>query len=303
MGSTAANLRGMTRRRHALLLALGALLLLVAGSAPFAHADTSGPTVNVTQPAGGSTISGVIPVAATASSDAGIQKVVFHYHDGPTNTDYDLGTDFTAPYTTCFDTTTVPNRAGLDGTVYATAYDKTGLSTTEGSGVRVANGAESDPQPTAGDSLQPCNLSLRLGTGTTKDVPATLHFASLPPKADILLALDTTGSMGAAITDAKNDADALVSQHPRRDPRREVRGRRLQGLPDGSFRRLGRLPVARRPGLHDNAGTLDCPSGVERDAVRARSRARLSVSQASGGRRLRRGLQPCLLRGLQRRGS
>ena len=78
MGSTAANLRGMTRRRHALLLALGALLLLVAGSAPFAHADTSGPTVNVTQPAGGSTISGVIPVAATASSNAGIQKVVFH---------------------------------------------------------------------------------------------------------------------------------------------------------------------------------------------------------------------------------
>src|SRR5690242_10538014 len=47
--------------------------------------------------------------------------------------------------------------------------------------------------------------------GRTTTVPETLHLVPLPPKADVVLAFDTTGSMGAAITDAKSDAANIVT--------------------------------------------------------------------------------------------
>src|SRR3954451_3744060 len=61
------------------------------------------------------------------------------------------------------------------------------------------------------DSITPATVSLSLGKGASATVDSSLHLAPAPPKADKLLALDTTGSMGAAITDARNDANAIVS--------------------------------------------------------------------------------------------
>ena len=55
------------------------------------------------------------------------------------------------------------------------------------------------------------NVSLNLGVGSSKTTHTTVHFDAAPAKADILLALDTTGSMGSAITDAKNDASNIVT--------------------------------------------------------------------------------------------
>src|SRR5262249_10480864 len=211
MGTAAAKLGKATRRRYGLALILGSLVLL-GGGAQHALAQEGGPNVAVTAPAAGSTLSGVVSVAADASSEVGIDRVEFQYFDGASGRFYPLGTDTAAPYSTCFDTTKVPNTDGLNGTVYATAFDTDGDSTRIGNGVAVSNGEASDPGNTSGDSLQPCSLSLRLGVGTTKDVDATLHFDTLPPKADILLALDTTGSMQSAINDARNDADTLVSR-------------------------------------------------------------------------------------------
>ncbi len=237
MGTTAAKLVNTTRRRYGLALVLGALVLLVGGT-QHAHAQ-GGPFVNVTQPAGGSTISGVISIAADASSDVGIDRVEFQYFDGATGRFYPLGTDTTAPYTTCFDTTKVPNTNGLNGTVYATAYDTTGASTREGSGVTVSNGEASNPGNTSGDSLQPCSLSLRLGVGTTKNVDATLHFDKLPPKADVLLALDTTGSMQSAINDARGDADSLVSTLQNEIPSAKFAVADFKDYPDAIFNNLG----------------------------------------------------------------
>src|SRR5580765_4237856 len=66
--------------------------------------------------------------------------------------------------------------------------------------------------PPAPDGISPTPVNVTLGKGSSTTVESTLHLATLPGAADILLAFDTTGSMGAAITDASNDAEALISQ-------------------------------------------------------------------------------------------
>src|SRR5919197_5988272 len=55
------------------------------------------------------------------------------------------------------------------------------------------------------------SFTVSLGPGSTKTIHPTLHLDALPPRADILLALDTTGSMGTAITDARTDANNIVN--------------------------------------------------------------------------------------------
>ncbi|HSC50704.1 MAG TPA: PxKF domain-containing protein [Gaiellaceae bacterium] len=62
------------------------------------------------------------------------------------------------------------------------------------------------------DGITPASVSVTLGKGSSTTINSSLHLNALPPKADVLLALDTTGSMGAAIADAKSDANALVTQ-------------------------------------------------------------------------------------------
>jgi hypothetical protein len=72
-----------------------------------------------------------------------------------------------------------------------------------------AGAQEEFPPP---DAITPATVDLSLGKGSSATVDSSLHLAPAPPRADILLALDTTGSMGAAITDAQTDANAIVSQ-------------------------------------------------------------------------------------------
>jgi hypothetical protein len=106
-------------------------LLLAAG-------DVTPPSVTVTQPVAGSVLSGTsVAVAADATDDVGVTSVHFQYYDPPTY--YDLGTDTTAPYTATFDSTTVPNVVTGGATIYATATDAAGNSTTVGNGVGVNN--------------------------------------------------------------------------------------------------------------------------------------------------------------------
>jgi hypothetical protein len=108
-------------------------LLLAAG-------DVTAPTVTVTQPVAGSVLSGTsVSVAADASDNVGVTSVHFQYYDPPTY--YDLGTDTDAPYTATFDSTTVPNTVPLGATIYATARDAAGNTTTVGNGVGVHNTA------------------------------------------------------------------------------------------------------------------------------------------------------------------
>lgn len=62
-----------------------------------------------------------------------------------------------------------------------------------------------------GDTItQPPTVELAPGGFTTLD-PQTLHLDAAPPKADILLAFDTTSSMSQGIVDARTDAAQIVN--------------------------------------------------------------------------------------------
>ena len=64
----------------------------------------------------------------------------------------------------------------------------------------------------ATDGFNPAVVTLTLQAGASADVKKTLHLDALPGAADIVLAVDTTGSMGTAIAQAKADATNIVTQ-------------------------------------------------------------------------------------------
>jgi hypothetical protein len=76
--------------------------------------DTTVPTVSITAPTAGSTVSGTVSINATASDNVGVAKVEF-YVDGALRT-----TDTTSPYSWSWNTTTFANSSH---TIVAKAYD------------------------------------------------------------------------------------------------------------------------------------------------------------------------------------
>jgi len=113
--------------------------------------DTTNPTVSMTQPSDGSTVSGTINVSANASDNVGVSKVEF-YNDGVL-----FNTDSTSPYSTTFDTTTV-----ADGShqFNAKAYDAAGnVGTSSSVSVSVDNVVTPPPPPT-------CDATASPGQGT-----------------------------------------------------------------------------------------------------------------------------------------
>ena len=58
----------------------------------------------------------------------------------------------------------------------------------------------------AADTLTPSPLVLTLQAGQSTTVNKSLHLDGLPARADIIVAIDTTGSMGTALANAKADA-------------------------------------------------------------------------------------------------
>src|SRR5689334_5265859 len=58
----------------------------------------------------------------------------------------------------------------------------------------------------AADTLTPSVFTTTLQAGASTTVSKTLHLDGLPPRADIIVAVDTTGSMGAPIAQAQADA-------------------------------------------------------------------------------------------------
>lgn len=61
------------------------------------------------------------------------------------------------------------------------------------------------------DTLTPSVVNLTLPAGQSTTVNKMLHLDGLPPKADIIVAIDTTGSMGTAIAQAKADANNICT--------------------------------------------------------------------------------------------
>jgi Mg-chelatase subunit ChlD len=61
------------------------------------------------------------------------------------------------------------------------------------------------------DSFTPNPVTVTLAAGQSTTVNKTLHLDALPGAADIIIAIDTTGSMGGAIAQAKAQATALCN--------------------------------------------------------------------------------------------
>jgi peptidoglycan/xylan/chitin deacetylase (PgdA/CDA1 family) len=78
--------------------------------------DTTAPTVSLTAPSNGATVSGTTTISASASDDVGVTKVEFLV-DGAV-----VGTDTTSPYSTSWSSST----AGASATIAAKAYDAAG---------------------------------------------------------------------------------------------------------------------------------------------------------------------------------
>ncbi len=105
--------------------------LLTQGGAPLTG-DTTGPSVSLTSPAAGATVSGSVDMAATASDAGGIAKVEFLV-DGVVR-----ASDASAPYGSTFDTTQVSNGSH---SFSAKAYDASGNSAASTATVTVSNTA------------------------------------------------------------------------------------------------------------------------------------------------------------------
>ncbi|HTB48477.1 MAG TPA: fibronectin type III domain-containing protein [Verrucomicrobiae bacterium] len=118
--------------------------------------DTTPPTVSVTAPANGATVSGTTSLTATASDDSGtVSKVEFY--DGTTL----LGTDTTSPYTFSWNTTTVANGSH---SITAKAYDPSNNIGTSSAVTVTVNNA---PTCTSGTLAAPTGLTKTSSTYTT----------------------------------------------------------------------------------------------------------------------------------------
>ena len=63
----------------------------------------------------------------------------------------------------------------------------------------------------AADTLTPSPVTVSLVAGTSTDINKTLTLDGLPARADIIVAIDTTGSMGIPIAQAQADANNICS--------------------------------------------------------------------------------------------
>ncbi|RKH43946.1 M20/M25/M40 family metallo-hydrolase [Corallococcus llansteffanensis] len=114
-GGNATNALKFARIAAAYLAELGK------GTIPGLPTDTTDPTVSLSSPASGATVTGTVSIAATATDNVGVSKVEFLV-DGALK-----GTSFASPYSFAWDSRTVANGSH---TVAAKASDSAGNSAT-----------------------------------------------------------------------------------------------------------------------------------------------------------------------------
>jgi len=179
------------------------------------------PTVNLTNPTSGQTVSGTVPVSATASDAVGVTQVQFLINGTV------VATDKTgpSPYTYSWNTTTYANTYGENYyTVEAIAYDAAGLSTaSEATSINVANPTPKPSTPT-GLSVTSNNYdSVSLGWTASNDnggpglkgyyvlrstnggTPVTLGSSATPSYTDNMVSANTTYTYSVEAYDIYNN--------------------------------------------------------------------------------------------------
>ena len=179
----------------------------------FSTSDTNAPTVSITSPTQGSTVSGAsVSLSAIASGDIGISGVQFKL-DGVTN----IGSEIlSAPYTLTWDTTAITTYGSH--TIYAIARDSSGKQATSTVTVNVDNVAptilsavhDSDTQITVtlSKSANPATITKSNDGGfsvaKTGSSGTTFAVASISPGSDntkvVLTVSDLSSAGGSGIT-------------------------------------------------------------------------------------------------------
>jgi hypothetical protein len=125
----------------------------------FVRTDFIAPTVAITSPSSGSTVSGIVNIDVNATDDVGVARVEF-YRAGTL-----IGSDTTAPFSFAWDTTAEPNNST---SLSAKAFDAAGNVTTSASvsNLNVLNAGGVDTQSPTGTITSPEHGSDLSGTVT-----------------------------------------------------------------------------------------------------------------------------------------
>jgi hypothetical protein len=173
----------------------GAILALKAGASTPPPPDTTNPTVSVTAPSDGATVSATVEVDASASDNVGVTSVQFTL-DGA-----NLGpADTSAPYRVSWDTTTATDASH---TLRAIARDAAGNSTTSAPVTVTVDNSSPPPPPPPGGSI--ALVAQRTGaltaSGTALNIPVQATAAGDALVASIALAAGSSKAV-ADVTDS-----------------------------------------------------------------------------------------------------
>jgi hypothetical protein len=104
------------------------------------------------------------------------------------------------------------------------------------------------------DRFEPPVVTATLGAGESMRVAKTLHLTGLPAKADIIVAIDTTGSMSAALAAAKADAMDICNDVQAAIPGARFAAVEFQDYPFSPYGGAGDSPYE----LHTPGYTASC---------------------------------------------
>jgi hypothetical protein len=159
------------------------------------------PSVTITNPADGSTVSGAITVSADASDDNGVTQVEF-FVDGAS-----LGVDTTAPYSVSWDTTTVSDGSH---TVSAVATDTAAQTGSDTNTVTVDNVTEPSTTAHVGDLD---GASVNNGSSWTANVTITVHDNNHNPVSNATVSGTwSNGASGTASCTTNSSGQCAVSK-------------------------------------------------------------------------------------------
>ena len=150
----------------------------------------------------------------------------------------------------------------------------------------------------AADTLTPSPVTVSLVAGTSTTVNKTLSLDGLPARADIIVAIDTTASMGVPIAQAQADASNLCATVQGSIPGARFSVEALGDYPGMPFGSAGDVPYALlTPGFVSSCAVFsaaiatmtahdggDLPEAYNRTFFEAYSDAAYSAPVAAGGR-------------------
>jgi len=132
-------------------------------------ADTTPPTVSLTSPISGSTVSGTVKLAASASDNVGVSKVEFYVNNAL------YGVTSTSPYSVNWSTGSLPN--GSTSTLAAKAYDAAGNSKVSSPVTVTVNNSTSTVAPTTTTDTTGPAITISSPVAGSK-VPSTVTIAT-----------------------------------------------------------------------------------------------------------------------------